>query len=102
MFDLAIKTTLESNPSRPTHSPLAFCADSSSLRELGFAIFASFGKEFPNFALLIIRVDLLFQEEIKFLIFLREFCSLRNLRDPETKVFVLQLDDSIVKLWRST
>ncbi|KAL4319093.1 hypothetical protein GQ457_18G010670 [Hibiscus cannabinus] len=34
------------------------CADFPSLRELGFAIFASFGKEFPNFALLIIRVDL--------------------------------------------
>ncbi|KAL4302155.1 hypothetical protein GQ457_10G009900 [Hibiscus cannabinus] len=37
---------------------LLLCADFPSLRELGFAIFASFGKEFPNFALLIIRVDL--------------------------------------------
>ncbi|KAL4312749.1 hypothetical protein GQ457_01G021130 [Hibiscus cannabinus] len=49
MFDLAIKTTLESkNPSRPTHSPLAFCADSSSLRESGCAIFLVFreGRDF--------------------------------------------------------
>ncbi|KAL4385145.1 hypothetical protein GQ457_15G016860 [Hibiscus cannabinus] len=40
------------------HTLLGFCTDFPSLRELGFAIFASFGKEFPNFALLIIRVDL--------------------------------------------
>ncbi|KAL4387359.1 hypothetical protein GQ457_09G019280 [Hibiscus cannabinus] len=38
--------------------PLAIAADFPLLRELEFAIFASFGKEFPNFALLIIRVDL--------------------------------------------
>ncbi|KAL4336012.1 hypothetical protein GQ457_07G011000 [Hibiscus cannabinus] len=38
--------------------PLALGADFPLLRELGFAIFASFGKEFPNFALLFIRVDL--------------------------------------------
>ncbi|KAL4324311.1 hypothetical protein GQ457_11G033180 [Hibiscus cannabinus] len=44
-----------------THKPhtlLVLAADFPLLRELGSAIFASFGKEFPNFALLIIRVDL--------------------------------------------
>ncbi|KAL4295593.1 hypothetical protein GQ457_12G014340 [Hibiscus cannabinus] len=68
MFDLAIKTTLESNPSRPTLPHL--CADILVSGIWGFAIFASFGKEFPNFALLFIRVDLVeilasFHVEIK-------------------------------------
>ncbi|KAL4273088.1 hypothetical protein GQ457_13G017060 [Hibiscus cannabinus] len=43
MFDLAIKTTLESKTLAAY--PLALAADFPLLRELGFAIFASFGKE---------------------------------------------------------
>ncbi|KAL4283175.1 hypothetical protein GQ457_16G020370 [Hibiscus cannabinus] len=56
MFDLAINTTLESNPSRLYPCPL--CADFPCLGNWVVRFLLVFGNEFPNFALLFIRVDL--------------------------------------------
>ncbi|KAL4324218.1 hypothetical protein GQ457_11G031300 [Hibiscus cannabinus] len=56
MFDLAINTTLESNPSRLYPCPL--CANFPCPGNWVVRFLLVFGKEFPNFALLFIRVDI--------------------------------------------
>ncbi|KAL4272882.1 hypothetical protein GQ457_13G017540 [Hibiscus cannabinus] len=58
MFDLAIKITLEKNPScRPTLLP-PFLRRLACSGKKGVRFLHLFGKEFLNFALLFIRVDL--------------------------------------------
>ncbi|KAL4367898.1 hypothetical protein GQ457_05G023020 [Hibiscus cannabinus] len=77
MFDLALNTTLESK-TLAAQLTLSFCADFPSSGNWVVRFLLVSGKEFPNFALLFIR---LFQEEIKVVIFSVNFSLLRYLRD---------------------
>ncbi|KAL4342363.1 hypothetical protein GQ457_08G031590 [Hibiscus cannabinus] len=86
MFDLAIMTTLESK-TLAAYPPCA-CRRFPLAPGIGVC----------DFLLVSGRIV---SRRNQVLIFLREFTVLRNLRDSETKVFVSQLDDSIVKLWIS-
>ncbi|KAK8713387.1 hypothetical protein V6N13_148605 [Hibiscus sabdariffa] len=78
MFDLAINTTLDQNPSRPTSSlRLEICVDFSCYGNKAVRYFWPFGKEFSNlFAL-------------KFLV------SVFSPVNRKSKVFVPKLDDLI-------
>ncbi|KAL4296415.1 hypothetical protein GQ457_12G015180 [Hibiscus cannabinus] len=100
MFDLAIKRTLEKTLAAQT---LGFCADFPSLRELGFAIFASFGKEFPNFALVIIRIQSIrFKKKSSCDFSPGILCYALSLGSGKRRSSFSLLDDSIKRTWRST
>ncbi|KAL4302581.1 hypothetical protein GQ457_10G009710 [Hibiscus cannabinus] len=69
MVDLAINTTLESK-TLAAQTPCS-CADFPCSGNWGSAIWLVFGKEFPNFALLFIRVDLV-EISMRFLVEIKD------------------------------
>ncbi|KAK8618134.1 hypothetical protein V6N13_116005 [Hibiscus sabdariffa] len=120
MFDLAINTTLDQNPSRPSSSILlGICADFSIPGNKGVRFFWLFGKEFLNLFTLkftrvnYVEVETIFLWRLKIRViriirksklrFLRDFsalCVFSGIR--RTKEFVPKLDDFIEERYDST
>ncbi|KAL4348159.1 hypothetical protein GQ457_17G013260 [Hibiscus cannabinus] len=92
MFDLAIKITLEKTLAAQT---LGFCADFPGLRELGFAIFASFGKELKI-------QSSRFKKKSSCDFSPGILCSALSSGSRKRRSSFSSLDDSIKETWRST